>query len=320
MLKCIYYSSATLLLVASGCSFAYDGPIIDGHLHISAQSDQDLIREKFRANGVLKAVIFPREFKAGDDHGITEERALEFSQQAPDLGWVLIGLQKDALHFRKPVRYWQSPPPEWQEFLSSAEDQLRSGKRKGMGELIIRHYDYHGKGNGEVDFPIKSKVFLDLLALSNKTGRPLVIHAEGEKHITKDIFEVLPQFPKAKLVWAHACGRSDPKLVGEWLKEHSNLFCDLGNMTDTGNYGSLWPKAGNWTFRFEKGGIIEPNWLKVIHQFPDRLYIGTDVNEVKGWNKSWDMRINRFRKLLDQIDQGAREQLAYKTAQKLYDW
>lgn len=320
MRKNTYLLILTALFMASSSAFSYDGPLIDGHLHISAQSDQELIREKFKANHVLKAVIFPREFKAGTDHGISEQRAIEFSEQAPDLGWVLIGLQKDALHFRKPIKYWESPPSEWQEFLAYAEEQLLTGKRKGMGELIIRHYDYHGKGHGEVDFPIKSKVFLDLIGLSNKTQRPLVIHAEGENHVVKDLLETLPRFPEAKLVWAHACGRSDPKLVQVWLKAHPNLFCDLGNMTDTGNYGSLWPRAGDWTFRVEKDGVIEPDWLKILNEHPDRVYIGTDVNEVKGWNQAWGKRIQRFRKLLDQVNPEAQEQIAYKTVQKLYGW
>jgi hypothetical protein len=320
MFKALRGLAVLPLLIVPISVFSYDGPIIDGHLHISARSDQELMRKKFKANNVLQAVIFPREFKAGDDFGISEEGALEFSQQAPDLGWVLIGLQLDALHFKKPVRYWQSPPSEWREFLLKAEEQLISGKRKGMGELIIRHYDYHGKGHGEVDFPIKSRVFMDLMTLSNKTERPLVIHAEGEEHIVRDLLEVIPKFPKAKVVWAHACGRSNPQLVKQWLMSHPNLFCDLGNMTDTGNYGSLWPRAGDWTFRVEKDGVIESEWLKVLNQYPDRFYIGTDVNEVKGWNQAWNKRINRFRKILDQVDSSAREQIAYKTAQKLYGW
>jgi hypothetical protein len=315
-----YLNIALLFAIFTGNIYSYDGPLIDGHVHISEKSDQELIRKKFKDNNIIKAVIFPREFKAGDDRGISENGENTFYKQAPDLGWVLIGLQKDSLHFRKPIWYWESPSSGWDNFILKSEEQLRSGERKGMGELIIRHYDYHGRGNGEVDFPIKSKVFIDLITLSNKTERPLVIHAEGEDHVVKDLMEALPKFPNAKIVWAHACGRSDPKLVNEWLMTHPNLFCDLGNMTDTGNYGSLWPRAGRWTFQVEKDGIIEPEWLKLLNKNPDRFYIGTDVNEVKGWNNAWDKRIKRFRIILDQLDPVAREKIAYKTALKLYDW
>lgn len=299
---------------------AYDGPIVDGHLHLSQQSDAELIREKFRMHGVSKSVIFPREFKAGDDWGISEEAAKEFLERNSDLGYVLLGLQLDRLHKGKPVGYWNNPPADWSSWLKYAEEELASGRRKGLGELIVRHYDYHGRGNGEVDFPIKSKLFESLLDLASRTQRPLVIHAEGEPHVVEALLDSLRQHPKAKVVWAHACGRSDPRRVMSWLASYGNLYCDLGNMTDTGHYGSLWPRAGDWTFQLESGRKIKPEWLRVIEKFPNRLYVGTDVNEVKGWNKAWERRVQRFRRLLDQVSPSAREWLSYKTVESLYGW
>lgn len=313
-------SIAAVVFCFSSSLFAYDGPIVDGHLHISYQSDPAFIRDKFKNLNVARAVIFPREFKAGDDVGITEEKAREFLDENPDLGYVLLGLQLDRLHKKKPVGYWRGPSSDWEQWLRYAETELRSGRRKGMGELIVRHYDYHGKGNGEVDFPIKSEVFKSLLNLSNMTRRPLVMHAEGEEHVVRDLLEVLPSYPDAKVVWAHACGRSDPSLVATWLSAHSNLYCDLGNMTDTGRYGSLWPRAGAWTFQFEVKGKIKPEWIRVLKKYPSRFYIGSDVNEVQGWNRAWETRMKRFRSLLDQLDADTAEWVAFRTAETLYGW
>jgi hypothetical protein len=319
-IKKLHYITILLFLFYSLSLFAYDGPLIDGHLHFSKNSDLNLIKEKFKSNNILKAIIFPREFKSGDDYGISEGQVLNVIKANPEIGWLLLGLQKEDLHNGKRVDYWNAPDSKWKSWLSYAEQELLSGRRKGMGELIVRHYDYHGKGRGEVDFPINSEVFLDLLSLSNKTNRPLVIHAEGELHVTNALLSALPKYPNAKIVWAHGCGRSNPDLINEWFKSHINLYCDLGNMTDTGNYGSLWPRAGTWTYQVEKNGVIDPKWLVIMNSYPDRLYIGSDVNEAKGWNKSWQIRIDRFRKLLSQINPEARELIAYKTAMKLYDW
>jgi hypothetical protein len=205
--------SLTQGFTLSNTAQAYDGPIVDGHLHISELSDPELIREKFKLNGVKNSVIFPREFKAGDDIGISEKMARQFYEKNPDLGYVLIGLQLDRLHKRKPVSYWQDPPQDWTRWLDYAEKELLSGRRKGLGELIVRHYDYHGRGNGEVDFPINSKLFESLLGLASKTLRPIVIHAEGELHVVETLLDSLKRFPQAKVVWAHGCGRSDPKKV-----------------------------------------------------------------------------------------------------------
>jgi Tat protein secretion system quality control protein TatD with DNase activity len=310
-----------LLFVASNNAQAYSGPLIDGHLHLSYFSDPEVIREKFKNQTVTKAVIFPREFKAGNDIGITEKQARKFAEKNVDIGYVLLGLQLEMLHnVNIPVRFWTNPSGAWLDWLKYAEEELISGRRKWMGELIIRHYDYHGKGFGENDYPIKSKVFESLIELSNRTRRPLIIHAEGEDHVVRDVLDMLARYPAAKIVWAHGCGRSNPQKVYEWLSSHSNLYCDLGNMTDTGRYGSFWPRAGEWTFQFESGGVIKADWLRVIEKFPDRLYIGSDVNEAQGWNKAWETRIKRFRVLLDQVSPSAQEWLAYKTVETLYGW
>lgn len=167
--------------------YAYEGPLIDGHLHLSAASDPTLIEERFRSQKIIGAVIFPREFNAGNDPGITDDGVRRFMEKAPGLGWVLLGLQLKALHKKNAAKYWLHPPEAWREWLSFAEGELISGRRKGMGELIVRHYDYHGRGGDEVDYPIQSKVFKDLMGLSERTGRPLVIHAEGEAHAAAPI-------------------------------------------------------------------------------------------------------------------------------------
>lgn len=73
--------------------YAYEGPLIDGHLHLSAASDPTLIEERFRSQKIIGAVIFPREFNAGNDPGITDDGVRRFMEKAPGLGWVLLGLQ-----------------------------------------------------------------------------------------------------------------------------------------------------------------------------------------------------------------------------------
>lgn len=91
-------------------------------------------------------------------------------------------------------------------------------------------------------------------------------------------------------------------------------------MTDTGNDGSLWPRAGEWTYPLERNGVVESEWIRVVNAFHNRIYIGTDVNEVKGWDSAWNKRIVRFRKILSQFSPESQDSIAYKTAQSLYAW
>jgi len=298
---------------------AEDIPIIDGHLHLFRDVDADHVREKFKEFNVVKAVWFPRGFGSRGSKGIQKGKDLDFAKSNPDLGYVLAGLQKKFLHKEKfGTSNWTDPHKKWKPWLRDAQSKVLNGDFAGYGELIIRHYSYN-QGKGERDYPIDSVVFTDLLRASNESKKPFVIHAEGEDHIVKDLLEQLPKYPNAKVIWAHACGRSNPTLVHQWLLKNPNLYCDLANMTDTGHYGSLWPRHGEWTYRFEKNGEILPDWLTVVEALPSRFYIGSDVNEGVGWDKLvWQERIIRFRKLLAQLSPNAREWLAWKTVETLY--
>jgi predicted urease superfamily metal-dependent hydrolase len=298
----------------------YEGPIIDAHVHLSAASDPEQIRSLFQSNGVTHAVFFPRQFRAGDDRGVSPDQEKQLSKRYQFIGTVLIGLQRDALKRRGNDRlpYWLNPDDQWSAFIQLANAQLQSGERHGMGELIIRHYDYHGKGHGENDFPIESKVVSDLMRLSHDWETPLVFHAESEPHVVDALMRRLPQFPKGRFVWAHACGRSSAQRVRQWLNANPNLYCDLANMTDTGHYGSLWPKASDWTAQVERNGTWVHEWQLLIEDYPDRFMIGSDVNEVKGWRGAWGKRMDRFRILLGQLKPSTAAALAHLNAKRLF--
>lgn len=315
-----------LSILLSGCQNApvkelSQVPIIDGHIHLFRNVDPDDVRKRFKQNNVIGAVWFPRKFKTrGISLGVKKGQADQFQKDNPDLGYVMVGLQRGLLHKEsRGSDLWLHPSEKWDTWLNKNKEKVRSGERAGYGELIVRHYSY-SKGRGERDYPLDSKVFHDLMAASNETSSPLVIHAEGEDHVVTSLMNILPRYPRAKLIWAHACGRSNPKKITKWLLDNPNLYCDLGNMTDTGHYGSLWPRYGEWTYRFEKNGVIEPNWVALLEAMPSRFYIGSDINEEGGWdNKVWEKRIQRFRLLLTQLSPNASEWVAWKTVKALYE-
>ncbi len=322
-LACLSLSLASMSALASADPLTlkpYEGPLIDAHVHLSAGSDPDQIRDLFKSQGVTHAVFFPRQFRAGDDRGVNPDQERQLPKRYQALGTVLIGLQRDALKKRgnDRVPYWLNPDDQWRAFIQLANDQLQSGERQGMGELIIRHYDYHGKGHGENDFPIESRVVSDLMRLSHDWEIPLVFHAESEPHVVTALLKRLPQFPKGRFVWAHACGRSSAQRVRQWLNANPNLYCDLANMTDTGHYGSLWPKASEWTVQVESNGQWVKEWQQLIEDHPDRFMIGSDVNEVKGWRGAWGKRMDRFRVLLGQLKPETAAAVAHLNAKRLF--
>jgi len=312
---------AFLIFLATGPCFAYDGPVVDAHMHWFGRLSVADVRAQAAKNSVSRIVVVPRHF--GSD-GITEDEADHLAKVHGDLFWVMIGLQRNELTgvaWRRTQPWdWHRPPPEWKSFLAWARRELTSGRRRGLGELTARHYDYKGKEAGERDLPLDSVLFGDLLRLSAETKRPLMLHAEAERHVVASLEKKLIEIPDAIVIWAHACGRTSPEQARRLLKRFANLHCDLANMTDQGRYGSFWPRAGPWTYQFEKDGQIVPEWKAVLIEFPNRFIIGMDINELRAWeNSQWNNRLRRFRSLLDQLPKDVAAAVAANNALRLFD-
>lgn len=321
--KTIILIQALIFSITSIKAFAqepdrYEGPMIDGHAHIAKDYKYDLVRRQNEMLNISKMVVLPRLFQAENSDGTTEEEASRFAEEFKDTAWVTVALQRRDLYDMD----WNDPAAWFHEWLNWAREEIMSGRRRGLGELTARHYAYTKSDFAERDYPIDSKMVDALMKLSSDTQRPLVLHAEGESHVVKAIKVQLKKHPKAILVWAHACGRSSPALVKDMLGANANLFCDLSNMTDTGNYGSGWPRSGGWTYQWEVDGKIIPAWVEVMEQYPDRFYLGMDSNQFKSWinkgRQSRFSRINRFRELLPQLSKETIEQVTVKVATKLY--
>jgi len=296
----------------------YEGPIIDGHGHLGGNYDPAEMLARDKRDDVPHMVVFPRLFNADTSKGTTEEVASEIAALYKDHMWMTVALQRRDVYEMD----WQSPQSWWQDWLKWAKDEISSGRRRGMGELTAVHHAYTESEFAERDFPVDSVLVNDLLTLSAQTQRPLVLHAEGEAHVVPQIETQLKRHPKALLVWAHACGRSQPELVGKLLKTYPNLYCDLGNMTDTGNYGSLWPRKEDWMSQWEQDGTILPEWIKVMEQFPDRFYLGMDTNQWRGWVnqgiRSRAGRLDRFRAVLPQLSDSTIKSITIEVPTKLF--
>ena len=74
--------------------------------------------------------------------------------------------------------------------------------------------------------------------------------------------------PAAKIIWAHAggdsAGQRSPALVRRLLAEHPNLYVSF-RIFLTSKFPVIIMGKG-----------INPEWLKVIMEFPDRFFIGSD--------------------------------------------
>jgi hypothetical protein len=302
--------------------FAYDGPIIEGHAHWGGSFNESVILERYVKSGVIAQGVMPRFLGLKDDWPTTDEQVLEIAARHQNKIFVLAGMQRPDFTFMN----WNAPDSNSQKILKEIDKKLDEKKVYGIGEVLVRHWAYANEGkigqHAEIDKRFDTVFIRQIAKLAIKHQVPMVIHMEGYPELVNDLNIVLTEMPELKLVWAHGCGRSGPEVIRGILTNHPNLYCDLSNMTNTGGYGSGWPKAEAFTNKFEAKGVFHEPYKKLILDFPDRFYVGMDVAHQSRWTmengNTFERRVARTRELLATLPEAVAKKLAYQNVIKVY--
>lgn len=301
---------------------AYQGPIVDAHAHWGDSFNETSVLDRYEKSGVVAQVVMPRYLGVAGDWPTTDERVLEIASRHPGKIFVLAGMQRPDFTYMD----WNSPDRNALKILDEIDKKLDEKKVHGIGEVLVRHWAYPNEGkigrHAEIDKKFDTVFIKKIAAITMKHGVPMVIHMEGYPQLVAEVDKVLSELPSLKLVWAHACGRSSPQVIAELLKKHKNLYCDLSNMTNTGGYGSAWPKAEDFTFRVESKGEFFDEFKKLILEYPDRFFVGMDVAHQSRWSmekgNTFERRVQRTRELLSTLPPAVAQKLAYENAISLY--
>ncbi len=174
--------------------------------------------------------------------------------------------------------------PGMEEYL---EERLAKYPHEGLGEFHIHNLD-------PTDRPLLKKV----TQMAKTRSIPIHVHSGADPvHL---LYELEPSLT---IIWAHA-GMSEPAgVVEEMLATYPTLYADT-------------------SFRerdiLASSDKIDPDWMRVITRFSDRLMVGTDT-----WvNSQWDnyselIALNR--QWLSLLPRDIAEQIAYKTAEQLFN-
>jgi hypothetical protein len=157
-------------------------PLFDAHNHLQYDESAEMLIKWMDEAGVRRMVLIPRRYR--DDGRATDEMALAFAQRFPDRFIAFVGGQREDL----------SKVIDWDRdsFIVEAEPKAESGQFHGLGEFIILHYGYNkyvgttNKNNsGDQRLPLNTPLMKRLFELGEKTGLPLLIHAEAEPDMTE---------------------------------------------------------------------------------------------------------------------------------------
>jgi len=297
----------------------YDGPLFDAHGHIGASFDADTINQVTGNNGVTRQLLMARYYSGGSkDLPGRDELSLKMAATYPGRFFPLVGMQRPMLTGKDK---WRNPTGEIESLLQETEKKLATGKFYGIGEVIVRHFAYSPSRHAEVDHPIYSTFTKRLSGLAKRFDVPMVIHMEGEPGRIANFSRLIDEYKTVRYVWAHNCGRSRAEVIRRVMEKHSNLFCDLGGMTNIGrqNYGTGLPRMEPDTAIMEVGGVFFPSMKQVYEDFPDRFTIGMDVAHARGMNmRNYTGRVNRFRHLLGQLPPSTARLIAEGNALRIF--
>ncbi|MCE2781192.1 amidohydrolase family protein [Limnohabitans sp.] len=316
----VFLSALVACLNANG----YSGPLIDGHAHWGNAFVTESVLDRYRSSGVMAQIVMPRYLGVREDPPTTDEAVIAIAQSHPGQIFVLAGMQRPDFTFMD----WNAPSRAAQKILSEIDQKLAQRQVVGIGEVLVRHWAYAGDGgqigrHAEINQPFDSVFIRQIASVALRHDVPVVIHMEAYPDLVDQLGRVLNELPQLKLVWAHGCGRSNPTQMQALLGNHPALYCDLSNMTNTGGYGSGWPRAEFFTSKMEEDGVFLDPYKAVILNFPDRFFVGMDVAHQSRWvmqkGNTFEKRVQRTRALLGQLPIETARKLAYENAIRIFN-
>jgi predicted TIM-barrel fold metal-dependent hydrolase len=308
-------------LVLAGLAAGGPLPIIDAHGHLNGDMTAERLVELMDQAGVRGMVLMARTYggKRAGGNG-SDQQALDYARRFPGRFIPFVAGQRGDL---LPASTWTAQNRTADTFLRRAEAKLEAGGFHGLGEFILRHYDYSNfgtQGGGEVFVQVDTPLMYRIAGLAEAHRVPVLFHAEAETVVVAQMTRLLSDVSRTVFIWAHNCGRNSAEEIGALLARYPNLMCDLGGMAAPGSagYGTYWPRRTDRMHVIEDGqGHLLPDMARLFETFPDRFVIGTDAAHTPALT-GYVARIARFRELLAQLRPDTAEKLAYKNAERLF--
>ncbi len=288
-------------------------PIIDVEFHYTQRIEIEKLIRRMDENGVALTWLAP-----GGDRG-ESELSLVLNELYPDR-IVPTTVSGDG-------RLWHSSD---QGFLDRLATAVRSGRYFAMGEFEARHYHAGPSTSPDAHTRVDSEAMKVVFEQSKEKGIPFLLHHEAEDKLLPELELMLGRYPEAKVIWCHVGRNRNPntwkkfrkaEAAREFLERFPNLYFNF-LASPPGAIFSGYVEGIMYKMSF-KGVILDPEWKRVIEEFPDRFVLGSDVAPLRfeGW---YDRAFDDYRKIiLKGVRNDVAERIAYKNAWNLMtgeDW
>jgi predicted TIM-barrel fold metal-dependent hydrolase len=308
---------------------------IDTHVHFDAKvvsdpsSEVDAALQEMAHENAAKLVFMPGPFLPDDTTRFDHDAFMAALKKHPNKLAFQGGGGSLNVMIQESVRSGTVTPEVRQEFKDRAEQIVRDGA-VGFGEMSSEHLSFSASQAYETAPPDHPLFFLlaDIAAAHNV---PIELHLDAvpqamplpsglksppnppslSENLTS--FErLLAHNARAKIVWAHAgsdgLGYRTPDLCRRLLQTHPNLYMEI--KIDPLELGKNPPLAAD--------GKIQPQWLKLFKDFPDRFVIGTDQHYASGRPMTGPQRWQMPVLLLNQLPSGLQRKIASENALHIF--
>ncbi|GAB6284720.1 MAG: amidohydrolase family protein [Methanoregula sp.] len=178
-------------------------------------------------------------------------------------------------------------PDEEVQYKVLLADAAREGTCRGFGEIGVRHFPPDGMPQTyDITVPADHPWMFDMCDVAGEYGIPVDIHMEATSGTVAGLERLLAHNRNATIIWDHAgwgnSPENSPALMRRLLSENSNLFSSIKFRKDMAGTGFL-----------AADGTINPAWLAVVEEYPNRFMMGSDIKP-----GIWE---NEFRQVKDHV-------------------
>lgn len=195
--------------------------------------------------------------------------------------------------------------------ISYVENQLSTGKWKGLGEIFMI------RPQSVLKTRANHPVMLQIYNLLINYDVPIFAHYEIHENEDLDaLYEVLENYPNLKFIWCHLGGYvSGYEGVGaegldNALAKYPNLYIQFDAISFSAI--CLTPSFDN----------LSQEYITLFEKYPDRFMVGTDID--MGADGHFDSAmfenvVSTHRKLLSQLTPATAEKIGYKNLEELME-
>ena len=195
----------------------------------------------------------------------------------------------------------------FRSLLEEGENEFKAGRLKGFGELHVNTSRSSPNPKLRRKLRADAPTIRALYLLAGKYGGFLQIHMETDSDSVEQLETLLSIEPKTVVIMAHGGVTADAELMRELMTRHTNVYWELSQKAPP-----VWRTGKIHTKIFDESGV-EPHWLKLIEDFPDRFMIGTDA-----YCCDYSQVIETYRQgLLPRLSLSTLRKVAYENAQRL---